>query len=161
MSYPDPVYIGEGGEVTAWVRGGDSEPDLGIPPFVTVDYLARGQSTEGVFGLYRWNMGPRAGGPEPHFHRTISESFFILSGDVRVHDGNDWVDARGGDFVHVPPGGIHGFRNEADAPASMLLLFTPGAPREEYFETLFSGGTADMTDEEKAAFYQRHDNHFV
>jgi hypothetical protein len=43
----------------------------------------------------------------------------------------------------------------------MLLLFTPGAPREEYFETLFAGGTADMTDEEKAAFFLRHDNHWV
>ena len=161
MSYPDPVYFGDGGEVTAWVRSDDTPAEAGVPPFVTAEYLARSESTDGAFGLYRWNMGPRAGGPEPHFHRTISESFYILSGDVRIHDGNGWVDARSGDFIHVPPGGIHGFRNEADAPASMLLLFTPGAPREEYFETLFSGATANMTDEEKAAFYEQHDNHFV
>ena len=34
-----------------------------------------------------------------------------------------------GDFLFVPEGGIHGFRNESGAPASMLLLFAPGAPR--------------------------------
>jgi hypothetical protein len=28
----------------------------------------------------------------------------------------------------VPEGGIHGFRNESGESASMLLLFTPGAP---------------------------------
>jgi len=28
------------------------------------------------------------------------------------------------------------FRNESGEPASILLLFTPGAPREPYFETL-------------------------
>src|SRR5688572_32730553 len=32
---------------------------------------------------------------------------------------------------------------------SMLLLFAPGAPREAYFETLFAGATADMTEDEK------------
>jgi hypothetical protein len=61
--------------------------------------------------------------------------------------------------VHVPEGGIHGFRNESGEPASMLLHFVPGAPREEYFE-----GMADLavtgrpSDEEMAAFYLRHDN---
>jgi quercetin dioxygenase-like cupin family protein len=100
-------------------------------------------------------------GPDPHFHRTISESFYILSGTVRIFDGTQWVAASGGDFVHVPPGGVHGFRNDSGEEASMLLLFTPGAPREEYFETLFAGGTKGMTEEEKAAFYLRHDNHWV
>lgn len=36
----------------------------------------------------------------------------------------------------VPPGGLHGFRNESGARASMLLHFAPGAPREPYFEGL-------------------------
>jgi len=106
-------------------------------------------------------MGPRPSGPAPHFHRGITESFFVLSGTVRLHDGRTWVGAGPGDFFHVPIGGVHGFRNESGEPASMLLLFTPGAPREEYFETLFAGGTKDMSEEEKAAFYLRHDNHWL
>lgn len=159
-SYPDPVYSGDG-EASALLRGADTPPDLGAPPGNHVDYLARGSDTAGAFGLYRWNMGPEPTGPGPHFHRTISESFYVLSGTVLIYDGERWVKTSSGDFVHVPPGGVHGFRNESGEPASMLLLFTPGAPREEYFETLFAGGTTGMTDEEKAAFYARHDNIWV
>jgi hypothetical protein len=44
----------------------------------------------------------------------------------------------------------------------MLILFAPGAPREDYFETLarLSEGLV-MSDAEKAEFYLRHDNHWV
>ena len=44
----------------------------------------------------------------------------------------------------------------------MLILFAPGAPREDYFETLarVSQGEA-MTEEERAAFMLRHDTHWV
>jgi hypothetical protein len=59
----------------------------------------------------------------------------------------------------VPPGGIHGFRNESGEPASMLILFAPGAPREAYFEGIRD--VPSMSEEEKAAFYLRHDNIWV
>ena len=60
----------------------------------------------------------------------------MLSGVVRLYDGTDWVESHPGDFAYVPEGGLHGFRNESGAPASMLILFAPGAPREAYFEGL-------------------------
>jgi hypothetical protein len=41
----------------------------------------------------------------------------------------------------------------------MLLLFAPGGPREEYFETLARGG--HMTPEERAEFMLRHDTYWV
>lgn len=158
--YPAPRYDGEG-EVSATYRPDATAHDLGQPPGNRVDYLSTSASTGGAFGLYRWSFGAHVSGPDPHFHRTMSESFYVLSGTVKIYDGTRWVDTAAGDFVHVPPGGIHGFRNESGEEASMLLLFTPGAPREEYFETLFAGGTLDMTEEEKAAFYLRHDNHWL
>ena len=107
-------------------------------------------------------MGPAVSGPDPHFHRTISESFFILEGTVRIYDGTRWIDTRPGDFVHVPAGGIHGFRNESGAPAAMLLHFAPGAPREGYFEGLATfAASGRPSDEELADFYLRHDNHWL
>ena len=125
MSYPDPIYLGENGTTSATIRRGDSAPDLEYRSGGTVDYLATGASTGGQFGLYRWDMdGPRSG-PDPHFHRSISESFFVLSGTVRLYEGTQWVDAHAGDFMFVPEGGVHGFRNESGEPASMLLLFAP------------------------------------
>ena len=77
------------------------------------DYLATGTATRGDYGLYRWNMGPELSGPGPHFHRTISESFFVLSGTVAVFDGSRWISAHPGDVCFVPEGGRHGFRNES------------------------------------------------
>lgn len=162
MSYPPARYVRDSGETSAVWRPASARPDLSNPSGTVVHYLATGATTGGDFGLYRWEMGPAPTGPDPHFHRSISESFFVLSGTVRLFDGDSWADAGPGDFLHVPPGGIHGFRNESGQPASMLLLFTPGAPREEYFETLADPARRSaLADPEQAAeFYLRHDNHW-
>jgi quercetin dioxygenase-like cupin family protein len=163
MSYPEPRYFGETGEVSATIRRGTQEPDLTYPTSgVKVDYLATGKSTDGEYGLYRWHFGPGESGPGPHFHRTISESFFILTGTVRLFNGEEWIDAVAGDYLFVPKGGLHGFRNVAGEPASMLLMFTPGAPREGYFEGLAEiAAGKELTDEERAEFYRIHDNYWV
>ena len=156
MSYPEPRYLGEGGEASATYRPAGQSADFTYPNGTRVHYLATGASTDGLFGLYRWEMGAEASGPGPHFHRTIAESFYVLAGSIRIYDGRRWMDTRAGDFVHVPIGGIHGFRNESGEPASMLIHFAPGAPREAYFEGIVE--VARMSDEERAEFYRRHDN---
>ena len=159
MSYPEPRYTGTGGELSATYRPADAGPELVYTGGNTVHYLATGAGTNGQFGLYLWNMGPRPSGPDPHFHRSISESFYTLSGTVRIYDGQRWVDTGPGDFVHVPEGGIHAFRNESGEPASMLLHFAPGAPREGYFEGL--PDLAGASEEERAAFFLEHDTFWL
>lgn len=156
MSYPRPRYLGDSGESTASYRPANHEPELVYANGTRVHYLATGAGTDGDFGLYRWEMGPTRSGPDPHFHRSISESFYVLAGTVSIYDGTGWLPAAPGDFVHVPPGGVHGFRNESGEPASMLLHFSPGAPRERYFEGLVDAAT--LNDEERLEFYLRHDN---
>jgi len=160
-AYPPATYDGEPGLVNARLRRAGS-PEVRNKNGVTAEFLATGASTNGQFGLYRWNMSPARSGPDPHFHRSISESFFVISGSVRLYDGREWIDARQGDFLFVPEGGIHGFRNESGEDASMLILFAPGAPREDYFETLarVSMGQS-MTDDERTAFMLRHDTFWV
>jgi mannose-6-phosphate isomerase-like protein (cupin superfamily) len=160
VSYPPARYDGERGEISATYRPTDHEPELTYPSGTTVHYLASGASTGGLFGLYRWEMGPKPSGPDPHFHRSIAESFYILSGTVRIYNGERWIDTVPGDFVHVPAGGVHAFRNESGEPASMLLHFAPGAPREGYFEGLLEG-LGGMSEEERAEFFLRHDNHWL
>ncbi len=159
MSYPEPLYAGETGERSATYRPADRAPDFVYSSGNSVHYLATGATTHGLFGLYRWEMGPEPSGPGPHFHRTISESFFVLVGSIKIFDGERWIDTRAGDFIHVPEGGIHAFRNESGERASMLIHFAPGAPREGYFEGIVETGR--MTAEERAAFYARHDNHWL
>lgn len=162
MSYPPPVYLGEGGEVTARFRAVDTPPDLPRPGGAA-HYLATGATTAGRFGLYRWDMGAEPGGAQPHFHRTISESFFILSGAIELYDGSAWRETGPGDFAYVPEGGVHGFRNESGAPASLLILFAPGAPREAYFEGLveMAEGRWAPSHEELVAFLEEHDNLYI
>ncbi len=158
LPYPEDRYTGATGEASATLRP-DATPGEIQRGALTARYLATGASTDGQFGLYRWEMGPGRGGPDPHFHRSISESFYVLSGTVRLHDGHGWVDGRPGDFLYVPQGGVHGFRNESGEPASMLILFTPGAPREDYFERVHTVG--QMSEEDRDEFFRRHDTFWL
>jgi mannose-6-phosphate isomerase-like protein (cupin superfamily) len=156
--YPPTRYTKDQPALSATLRKADTPADY--ESFgVSYHYLANQQKTDGDYGLYRVNIGPAAGGPGPHFHRAMSEAFFVLSGTMKLYDGREWVDGTGGDFLYVPPGGIHGFRNEADEPASILMLFAPGAPREVYFEGF--GRLADMTDEQRQEWFIRNDNFFI
>ena len=56
------------------------------------------------------------------------EAFFVLSGEVEVlsEKGGDfhWIKARPGDFIEVPSGAKHGFRNSSDQPVVQLITTT-------------------------------------
>ena len=55
--------------------------------------------------------------------------------------------------------GVHAFRNESGGPASMLIRFAPGAPREAYFEGL--SGIGQLSDVERSDFFVRHDTYWT
>jgi quercetin dioxygenase-like cupin family protein len=156
------TYDAEQGELSAITRLRDRVPMLERASS-SVQFVATGSLTQDRYGLFRWNMLPHAGGPKPHFHRTFSEAFYILEGTVRLYDGGAWLDARPGDFVHVPEGGIHAFANETDAPAAMLILFAPGVPRERFFAATAEIANAgrELSPEEWTAFYAEHDQFMV
>ena len=132
------------------------EPETRSRSGSTCEYLATGDQTDGRFGLYRWTFGREESGPDAHFHRSITEQFYVLSGAVKLYDGRRWISAGPGDFFYVPEGGIHGFRGGDEA--QMLLMFAPGGPREDYFETLARGEV--MTEEERSGFMLKHDTHW-
>jgi quercetin dioxygenase-like cupin family protein len=123
--------------------------------------VATGSGTAGSYGVFRWEMTAEESGPAPHFHRHIAEAFYVLDGSVQLYDGRTWSEGRAGDFMHVPPNGVHAFRNRSGAPASMLILFVPGAPREEYFRALgeIATGGREFTPEEWSAFLASHDQY--
>lgn len=157
--YPPQRYTADAPEISATLRRGTQPADFDAFGVVTYHYLADQKLTDGDYGLYRVEIGPRGGGPGPHFHRAMSEAFFVLTGTVELYDGTDWNEGRPNDFIFVPPGGVHGFRNVADEPASILMLFAPGAPREHYFEGLTQIG--ELTDEQRREWFIANDNFFV
>lgn len=123
--------------------------------------VASGAQTHGDFGLFR---GVMAAGSEiaPHYHRTFSESFYVLTGGVELFDGERWTPAVVGDLVHVPRHGIHGLR-VGDEDSDVLTLFTPGIPRERFVLELLEIRTSgrELTPEEWTDFYARHDQTMV
>jgi mannose-6-phosphate isomerase-like protein (cupin superfamily) len=156
------TYLGDTGDVSAEFHARDDVDTLTFGTSGThVRFVAPGSATRGQFGLFEWNMRPRTGGADPHFHKTFSESFFVLSGAVEFYDGNGWTQARAGDFLYVPMGGVHGFRAPTDEPSSMLILFAPGAPREKYFHELAAirDTGRKLTYDEWTEFYAQHDQY--
>jgi mannose-6-phosphate isomerase-like protein (cupin superfamily) len=156
-------YAGDRGEASAVLMGTDDSPRVVMRSGTVGRFIAPGWRTGGRFGLFRWEMPARSGGAGPHFHRAFSESFYVLSGSVVLFNGLAWTEATAGDFLYIPEGGVHGFRNESEEAASMLILFAPGAPRERYFEELAEIGAAgrELSQEEWAEVYARHDQTMV
>ncbi|MEU3074440.1 cupin domain-containing protein [Streptomyces laurentii] len=158
LDYPAARYHGDKGEVNASFRPADTPPEVSSPGGSTA-YLATNEMTGGEFGLYKGELAARSAGAKTHFHRAVSESFYILSGELELYNGEKWLTGRTGDFLYVPAGGLHAFKNVTDEPVSMLMLFAPGAPREEYFERV-----AEMTRRgggELERFRVRHDSYFL
>jgi len=63
-----------------------------------------------------------------HSHGDV-ESFFVLSGEAQVllqtEDGLEWRALKPGDFVHIPGGAKHAWRNVSDRPMESLIIATP------------------------------------
>ena len=81
--YPPPRYTDDEPEISAWLKrapeNGGAPPDY--ETFGTkYHYLANQQATDGDYGLYRVDIAPAGGGPPSHYHRAVSEAFFVLSG---------------------------------------------------------------------------------
>jgi mannose-6-phosphate isomerase-like protein (cupin superfamily) len=123
--------------------------------------LAPPAATAGRYSLYRFDLQPRSGGPGPHLHRTFAESFVVLSGEVELYDGVRWSVGRPSDHLCVPEGVVHAFRHRADEPASILVLSTPAAPREDYFAELAAllGRDHEATLPELLDLWARHDTY--
>jgi mannose-6-phosphate isomerase-like protein (cupin superfamily) len=124
------TYVGDGRIDAALSRAAD-RPRLGVGP-MTAAVVADVELTGGRYSLYHLDLGTGAGAA-PHYHRTFTESFHVLSGRVQLFDGAAWVEASPGDHLVVPEGAIHAFRNANAGHASMLMMSLPAVRREDYF----------------------------
>ena len=114
----------------------------------------------GAQGIWLGTVAIAPGGrTKAHLHEGHETAFYVLSGEVSMYDGTGWKTGRPGDFFFVPEGGLHGFRGANHS--SMLLMFSPGAPREGYFETLAGLAEHPMTAEQRVEFMLRHDTYWV
>jgi mannose-6-phosphate isomerase-like protein (cupin superfamily) len=128
------TYLATDPTVSAVLARAADRPTLGLGP-LQARIAADVAMTGGRYSLYHLELGTGAGAGA-HFHRTFTESFHVLGGTVQFYDGQRWFAGGRGDHVVVPEGGVHAFRNDADLPATMLMLSTPGVRREDYFAEL-------------------------
>jgi len=104
-------------------------------PGSRMTFLATGKETGGAFFLSEI-MVPPGGGPPPHIHHREDESFHILEGALTVQVGGNTLDASAGDFVYLPRGIAHSFKNAGNVNARAIVLITP-AGLEDYFAEVF------------------------
>jgi quercetin dioxygenase-like cupin family protein len=98
-------------------------------------FLVTGEESGGAYFAMEAFVPP-GGGPPPHIHRREDETFYVLEGTCTFRLGDQTVVAAAGDFVNVPRGLVHGFRNAGTETARMILTFTPSGIERFFEETL-------------------------
>lgn len=73
-------------------------------------------------------------GPPLH-HHDFDETFYVLDGELTFQLGEELFRRDRGGVVFAPRGAHHAFANLNDAPASYLLICTPGG-FERYFDRI-------------------------
>ena len=120
------------------VQAGEGVPGRGS------DVKASGRATGGSLTVMEITVEQ---GPPRHLHTREDESFYVLTGGLRVECGEDRFEAGPGSFVFLPRNLPHTFRSIGD-PATALLIVTPGG-LDEYFAELHAalnagGGPAEI-----------------
>jgi quercetin dioxygenase-like cupin family protein len=84
----------------------------------------------GAWSLTRVSV-PRDRGAPPHDH-DFDESYYVLSGSLRLRVAGKEVDLDAGEFILIPGKTVHAFKGTSDAPAQILIRQSPG-DADEFF----------------------------
>jgi quercetin dioxygenase-like cupin family protein len=86
-------------------------------------YLVTGAESGGSFFSLEASVGP-GNGPPPHVHHLEEEQFYVLDGELTFWVGDQKLEVSAGDFIHIPRGTVHSFKNGA-RPAKLFSTFSP------------------------------------
>ncbi|OBK73544.1 hypothetical protein A5650_20450 [Mycobacterium sp. 1164985.4] len=114
-----PLYVPAGTGITKWSSG-----DVNT-------IKASAATTNGSFGFVEASVPP-GGGPVAHVHRRSDEAFYLVHGELELLAGDRIFTARSGDFIFVPRGTRHRFRNTGLHTAKLLTMFCPGGAEEMF-----------------------------
>lgn len=95
--------------------------------------LTTGTDTGGAFA--QWEVVvPPGGGPRPHVHTREVESVLVLDGQIELDIGGMLTTAGVGDYVVLPIGVPHAFRNNSNEQAVLLFTVAPAGLEQFFFE---------------------------
>lgn len=100
----------------------------------TYRILITGKETDGAYATIDMLIPPN-GGPGPHSHADIHESFYVIEGEVEVKSEAGTYTAAKGSFINIPKGGIiHEFKNKTEQTAHLLCVVVPSGLEEMFIE---------------------------
>lgn len=67
----------------------------------------------------------------PHFHKSHSETFYVLDGQVEWTVSGETRVLKPGDAVHIPPNTVHSVRVVGGQDMHMLMIYEPGGYEEQ------------------------------
>ncbi|NUP26864.1 MAG: cupin domain-containing protein [Nocardia sp.] len=142
------------------VRSADAETvqDGGLS---LITLLADARDTGGALTANKATLHKGSPGAPAHFHTAATEMFLVLDGSVRILLGEEIVRLERGDFLTVPPTVPHAFAPAADSDAELLVVFTPGLHRFDYYRLLERVHRGTATVEDIRAGSELYDNHYV
>jgi mannose-6-phosphate isomerase-like protein (cupin superfamily) len=105
--------------------------------------LATGKETNGAYAQLEGSVAP-GGGPPLHIHHRADETFYLIEGSLEVRLGDSTVMVRPGDYVRVPRGTVHTFRNVGERAARMFVTLVP-AGLETFFSEVFQPVVGSMS----------------
>jgi len=126
-------------EKTAFLSNGTPENSRAIPGAL-FRFLAGGRQTNNLFSLIYIEV-QRGNEPPAHTHQREDESYYILEGSIRFWVGEKIMDAKAGDFIHLPKGVPHKFELQSDC-VKELMWITPSGLEEWFWDN--SVPAADM-----------------
>ena len=91
------------------------------------------KETNGAYSFMHWTLATDATAP-PHAHERYEETFYVLKGELSLLLGEKTAIMAMGDFVRVPAGVRHGYRNLSAHPVDMLVTFIPGGMEELFYK---------------------------
>ncbi len=84
-----------------------------------------GEQTGGTFAVIEMSVPPN-GGPGPHSHAEIQESFYVLDGEIEFKTEGGTYTATAGSFISIPKGGmVHCFKNKTNNLAKLMCMVLP------------------------------------
>jgi uncharacterized RmlC-like cupin family protein len=92
-----------------------------------------------------------------HVHHKQEETIHVLSGRFKVRIGEETFELDEGGFAYLPSKVPHTFLNLTDAPAEIIVVYTPGGGHHFYEELgpATRHGTPDRA--AVAAIFEKHD----
>ncbi len=62
---------------------------------------------------------------KPHYHKTHTESVYVIKGTAQMLVNDKWVDIKPGSIHFNPPGKVHSVKNIGNEPLVIISIFTP------------------------------------